>query len=94
MRELCKINVHIHVIQSLPPHCSRAPALPGAKIDVASICGAECAASPASPLSSLVYRSRYPKTKDELRSVVVMVILLDANRHVKSKEEKDWKEER
>ena len=58
-----KINVEIHVFQLLH-HTARAhqrlSAMPRAKIELLSISDADRAASPASPISSLVYRSRYP----------------------------------
>ena len=50
--ERCKINVEIYIIQLLR---QRAPALPRAKIEVSSISDADHTASPASPISSLVY---------------------------------------
>ena len=61
----CKINVEIYIIELLDPHCSRAPT----SICVAkgsAICDADRAASPASPISSLVYRSRYPRAISSL----------------------------
>jgi hypothetical protein len=48
------------------PARQRAPALPRAKIELVSISDADHAASPASPISSLVYRSRYPRAISSL----------------------------
>ena len=54
----CKSHFKIYTFKLLQRQ--RAPALPKAKIEVSSICDADRAASPASPISSVVYRSRYP----------------------------------
>ena len=79
--------------------------MPKAEIEVNSISDAGRAASPASPIS-LVYRSRYPRaisslvvptwvTERRTRSVAVMHLIYEvANRNIKSREEKAWKEER
>ena len=63
-------------------------ALPRAKIEMRSISDADRTASPASPISSLVYRSRYPRaifslviltwvTERRTRSVVVMHLIYE-----------------
>ena len=52
-------NYCAHVLQ-------RVPALPRAKIEISYISDADRAASPASPISSLVYRSRYPSAISSL----------------------------
>ena len=60
--------------------------MPKAKIEVSSISDADRAASPASPMSSLVYKSRYPRaisslviptlvTERRMRSVAVMHLI-------------------
>ena len=106
----CKINLEIYVIQLLHPNTrtrQRASALPWAKIEVIPISAADHTASPASPISSLVYRSRYPRAISSLviptwvierRNVlpVVVVILWKCRCHIRSpykfKDEKAWKE--
>ena len=61
-RVSCKIYLDIY-IKLLHPHCSRARR---AKIDLLSMSDADRAARPASPISSLVYRSRYPSAISSL----------------------------
>ena len=58
MRERRKINVEILVIQLLHP---RASATPRVNIELIPISDTDRAASPTSPISSLVYRSSYPR---------------------------------
>ena len=86
MREHCKIHKYIYYSIIVRP---RASALPRAKIEVSSICLAFRAASPASPISSLDYRSRYPRaitslviptwvTERRTRSVAVMNLIYES----------------
>ena len=67
----------------------QASASPTAKLEVSSICNADRAASPASPISSLVYWSRYPRAFSSLvistwvterwtRSVEVMHLIYES----------------
>ena len=78
----------------------RASALPRAEIEVSSISDTDRAASPASPISSLVYRSRYPRaisslviptwvTERRTRSVAVMHLIYEScQSHYKVKRRK------
>jgi hypothetical protein len=105
VREQCKINVEIHVIKLLR---QRVSATPRAKIEVIPISDADCAETSNSPISSLVYRSRYPRAISSLvipkwvieRQTLLPVVMVINTMKVqmrsqyKFKDEEAWKEER
>ena len=70
--------------------------MPRAKIEVILISDAYRAASPASPIPSLVYRGRYPRALSSLviptwvieRLTVLPVESVDSNHHISSKMKK------
>jgi hypothetical protein len=89
MQNKCRNLCYSIIAPTLLTRRQQASAMSRDKIEVSSICDADCAATPASPISSLVYRSRYPRaisslviptwvTERRTRSVAVMHLIYES----------------